>query len=352
MIAYREWVINYARAARVRAKVWDVVVFDAVTEEGTSYTADVTEHAVEEGAPLTDNVRLNPEVINLTGVIAGEDEEAQKEVLKKFWREKKLLRYLGRNILHTVVIQRLDIQENARAVDGFFFNLQLKKVRLAGLETVQVTAPDPEAMAALDPPAGSTPPGTTDPRVDAEADKAATQTRKMQDLGTQQLVSAGEFEGRPVWVLPFYKKKIPFRYRISLPNEPTKRVNGWRIGHDTDMSRGGTMPVILEVTYNLRGDFFSVQVKSRFEPIKRNRTTAWRNRYYTETPVTKVTYGSGIIPGSQVFHWGERPGLRTNLHNVVPLDISGRHRAANWDSMADAGEVAAKVYLYAPFPHP
>ncbi len=126
-----------------------LIVFSAVEEEEVDRTNEVTEKAVEEGSPITDHVENQSRDFNISGVIVGDNAAQQKEALERYWKEKTVLRYVGRNRFLRAVITSLATSEDYRVGDGFYFSISLKEIRIAGSKTVAVTENTPEMNARI-----------------------------------------------------------------------------------------------------------------------------------------------------------------------------------------------------------
>lgn len=157
--------------------------FDAVPREGFEAPAEITEHAVEQGAAISDHVRAGSDTVSLEAVVTntpilvpgtamdgasggtqpatlqlGGGRTATVRVLQwtqafdRVRRVDEILRGLrDRGVLLTVrtdvrelsdvVIQRYKVDRDANTGNVLAFNLDLKKIRIATSERVAVQAP-------------------------------------------------------------------------------------------------------------------------------------------------------------------------------------------------------------------
>ena len=116
---------------------------DAVVDENPIMSSEVTDHPVEQGENVADHARENPYVVRLSGSIVDESPE-KIETLRSYVSERKLIKYIGRNIFSDVLLMNLDTKHNADNATGFNYNIQLKHVRVSRPETFEVNVKNPE----------------------------------------------------------------------------------------------------------------------------------------------------------------------------------------------------------------
>ena len=131
------------------------VEFDAVISEEVEMSNRITFFAVEDGQDVADHVSQEPDSLQISGVVAGEDAFQRLTILRNFRNNKEILTFVGRNVFAEVVIETLTTRHNARTRDGFEFDMTLRRVRISRIREVQITA-------------------------------VQTQTRQAQNKGTQQ----------------------------------------------------------------------------------------------------------------------------------------------------------------------
>ena len=122
------------------AKLGNVEIL--VIDETPGFSNSVTEKPVE-GGVIVDNVKQNSTTLGLTGAVTGDDAFQKLQQLRRYSRSGELLRYEGRNIFANVVIERFDTSHTVKIRNGFEFNLNLKEVRIATAQIVQITKADP-----------------------------------------------------------------------------------------------------------------------------------------------------------------------------------------------------------------
>lgn len=140
------------------------VEFNVVSEELPSYENEVTNRPVENLGSIVDNVDNKPLIFQINGLVTGVDAFQKIKQLRKYVADKQILRYVGRNVIANVVIEKLATTHNNRNATGFGFDITLKQIRVATIETVQIKAPDPAI-----------------PRIPP----ASTQTKKLSNKGVQ-----------------------------------------------------------------------------------------------------------------------------------------------------------------------
>lgn len=110
-----------------------------VISETRSYSNEVTQHPVEDGADITDHVQLNQIVFDIEGIVGDNQNPAfVHEQLSKMRRERQIVEYKGRSILPHCVIQNFTSNVNADSRKGFTFTLQLVQIRVAEPSTVSL----------------------------------------------------------------------------------------------------------------------------------------------------------------------------------------------------------------------
>lgn len=113
-----------------------------VISETPSFSNTVTEKPVE-GGTITDNVKQNSTILDITGVVAEEGAFIKLQQLRRYSKSGELLLYTGRNIFANVVFERFDTTHTVKVRNGFEFSIKLKEVRIATAQTVEVAAKDP-----------------------------------------------------------------------------------------------------------------------------------------------------------------------------------------------------------------
>lgn len=102
-----------------------------VTDEKVQRGVDVSEHPVESGLPVTDNVKRNAKVIQLTGEIVGSNAAKKEQKIEALHQQGKYVKYVGRNILSKALIIDFDTDFTNDIQGGCAFSMTLKEVRIA-----------------------------------------------------------------------------------------------------------------------------------------------------------------------------------------------------------------------------
>jgi len=139
-----------------------------VQEELPEFNNDVTDHPVEDGSSISEHVSIRPGELPLSGVVAGEDAAKKLETLRRWRRERHLLRYTGRNIFANYVISELRSEHDVTVRDGFRFRMVLREIRIVRPAVVELVKPDP-----VSPPV-------------AKAKATSTQIKPVENKGRQQ----------------------------------------------------------------------------------------------------------------------------------------------------------------------
>ncbi len=129
------------------AMLGDVELSVVLSDEPTA-DVEVTEKPVERGQDVSDHVKKKPEVLNISGVVVGDDAAAKLSKLKEYQRTGKLLTYINRVWYTNVVIESLNTRHGTAVRNGFEFDMTLKLVRIAVPKEVAITNLPPPAASA------------------------------------------------------------------------------------------------------------------------------------------------------------------------------------------------------------
>ena len=105
-----------------------------VTSEQLQRGVTVTEHPVEEGLPITDNVKRNAVVLSLKGEIVKVGSTKAKTIissLAKLHQKGKYVKFVGRNVMNNALITEFETEHTNAIVGGCTFSMTLKEVRIA-----------------------------------------------------------------------------------------------------------------------------------------------------------------------------------------------------------------------------
>ncbi len=105
-----------------------------VTDEQFDRSVKVTEHAVEKGFPITDNIKPEAKVLSITGEIVKADNTPAKTIissLEDFSKNGKYVEYVGRNTMSNALITSFQTGHTNKISGGCTFTMQIKEVRIA-----------------------------------------------------------------------------------------------------------------------------------------------------------------------------------------------------------------------------
>lgn len=105
-----------------------------VTDEQVVRGVQVTEHAVEKGFPITDNVKPEAKTLSLTGVIVKVGNTPAKTIvssLESYHQKGKYVKYVGRNSMSNALITSFDTGYTNQIAGGCTFSMTIKQVRIA-----------------------------------------------------------------------------------------------------------------------------------------------------------------------------------------------------------------------------
>jgi len=110
-------------------KIGDVMI-DLILDVDRDGDANATEHALEEGEPITDHVNAGSKTINISGEI--KDKTGSKRTkLEKYRDDGKLLDFNFTSRLENVLILKFSTKDSSEIKDGYSFNMTLKQVRIS-----------------------------------------------------------------------------------------------------------------------------------------------------------------------------------------------------------------------------
>lgn len=102
-----------------------------VEGEDVTRSAVSSEHPVEEGIDLTDNVRRSPVTLSLTGEIVGDGYGNDVAELDAMMRRGELVEYVGVHVLSGMMITEFKTTGDGSIRGGCRFTMGLKEVRIA-----------------------------------------------------------------------------------------------------------------------------------------------------------------------------------------------------------------------------
>ncbi len=125
-----------------RAMLGDIEL-SVVESENPEYSNDITSNPVEQGTDITDHVRQNPISFSISGVVTGEKAAETIARLRKYQNDGAMLRYVGRNAVDNLIIEKLSTTHDNSIRNGFTFDISLKHVRIAKGQQTEIELPNP-----------------------------------------------------------------------------------------------------------------------------------------------------------------------------------------------------------------
>lgn len=104
-----------------------VFVIDEDVKRGVS----ISEHPVESGLDITDNVKRNPKVISLSGQIVGKNATQIRDKIEALHQKGQFVKYVGQNILSKALITEFDTSHPNTIYGGCAFTMEIKEIRIA-----------------------------------------------------------------------------------------------------------------------------------------------------------------------------------------------------------------------------
>lgn len=102
-----------------------------VKDEDVNRGVSISEHPVEKGLDITDNVKRNPKVISISGEIVGKDAKKTLEKIEALHFNGKYVKYIGCNILNNALISDFSTSNTNEIYGGYAFTMEIKEVRIA-----------------------------------------------------------------------------------------------------------------------------------------------------------------------------------------------------------------------------
>lgn len=105
-----------------------------VTDEQKNWGVQVTEHPVEKGLAITDNVKPEARVLSISGNIVRVNGTSAKSIvssLESFQRNAKYVKYVGVESMSNCLITSFSIGHTNKIHGGCAFSMEIKEVRIA-----------------------------------------------------------------------------------------------------------------------------------------------------------------------------------------------------------------------------
>ncbi len=109
-------------------------IYVTVTDEEYSREAEITQHPVESGLPLTSTVRSKPKVISISGVIVDTEQYNADTIISKIeelYKSGSLIDYKGRNVGGSFQIKSFNTSHPNTVWGGAKFDMELVETRIA-----------------------------------------------------------------------------------------------------------------------------------------------------------------------------------------------------------------------------
>lgn len=111
------------------AKLNNLYIF--VETEDISHNIEVTSHAVEQGADLTDHIRKSGDVLSLKGRIVGKNYDKTLKSILNMQSNGTLIKYVGTETFSNMVITSFSRGKANTVYGGCTFDMELTQIRVA-----------------------------------------------------------------------------------------------------------------------------------------------------------------------------------------------------------------------------
>ena len=102
-----------------------------VQDEDLKRGVSISEHPVESGLDITDNVKRSPMEINISGEIVGNDAKQVLEKITALHQNGEYVKYIGQNILSKAIITEFDTSHPNTIYGGCAFTMTIREIRIA-----------------------------------------------------------------------------------------------------------------------------------------------------------------------------------------------------------------------------
>ena len=117
------------------------VVFEprtgTVTQETITKTSKITSNAIEGGSSIEDHVYLNPEQLQIEGIVVKNYSFYQAR-LEAMWKNRDLVSYIGKIRVTDYVLTNLQIRNTPENKKGFKFTATLQKANIVSGQYVEL----------------------------------------------------------------------------------------------------------------------------------------------------------------------------------------------------------------------
>lgn len=99
--------------------------------ESTNRSVSISDHPVEEGMVITDNVKRDPLELRVSGKLVGANAETTKTCLEALQKNGSYVKYIGKEILSSAVIVSFDTSRDVEMDGGMSFDMTIREIRVA-----------------------------------------------------------------------------------------------------------------------------------------------------------------------------------------------------------------------------
>jgi len=118
-------------------KIGDVVATSG-TEELVNKSNTITEYPVEDGSVVADNSERKPLLLQISGMVKGQNAFKSLQQLRKYADNAELITYTGRNAFSNCIIESLSTSHGKDVKGGFTFTATIKQILIAELQETNI----------------------------------------------------------------------------------------------------------------------------------------------------------------------------------------------------------------------
>ena len=160
----------------------DAATTGVIVTESIQRSSKVTSNPVERGSDINDHAITDPIRLTITGVTIKGD--GQASILRRMWKERDIVEYVGRNRVSSCVITNYKSDSDAKHKDGSSFTIQLQVVNITSAEYVETGE---QMMSAQDADAPTT---EASSMMVKEAEPRATSAAGLKTTSTEKISSS------------------------------------------------------------------------------------------------------------------------------------------------------------------
>jgi len=108
------------------------------TEEQVDKKNNITDYPVEDGSVVSDNSERQPLILNVSGMVKGQNAFKKLQQLRKYCDNADIINYSGRNAFSNCVIESLSTSHGKNVKGGFTFTATIKQVLIAELQETNI----------------------------------------------------------------------------------------------------------------------------------------------------------------------------------------------------------------------